>query len=221
MNAQDTANNILVDLDGERQRDLLGNSGTAPVGITPFHFNDGVNEFFVRSLRAGPPTARGRKQHAVLSFHQHVVEMQQSGRLQNDGGAENACRAHEEGAQTGEDTIRGAQIGRTLAAAIEDPQLMFDEHRLGNDGTEASWPCQPDYGDDQMNEKHDNIAHPGMLSKPEKSLIVAQFSNSPLSGRGLGQAARRCRRGQRDARPACRCKSLEKWQLAFSCPTHH
>jgi len=37
--------------------------------------------------------------------------------------------------------IRGAQIGRTLAAAIEDPQLMFDEHRLGNDGTEASWPC--------------------------------------------------------------------------------
>jgi hypothetical protein len=141
MNAQDTANNILVDLDGERQRDLLGNSGTAPVGITPFHFNDGVNEFFVRSLRAGPPAARGRKQHAVLSFHQHVVEMQQSGRLQNDGGAENACRAHEEGAQTGEDSIRGAQIGRTLAAAIENPQLMFDEHRLGNDRTEASWPC--------------------------------------------------------------------------------
>ena len=69
------------------------------------------------------------------------MEMQQRGRLQNDGGAENACRAHEKGAQTGDDTIRGAQIGRTLAAAIEDPQLMFDEHRLGNDGTEASWPC--------------------------------------------------------------------------------
>ena len=31
MNAQDTANNILVDLDGESQRDLLGNSGTTPV----------------------------------------------------------------------------------------------------------------------------------------------------------------------------------------------
>ena len=59
------------------------------------------------------------------------MEMQQSGRLQNDGGAENACRAHEKGAQSGDDTIRGAQIGRTLAAAIEDPQLMFDEHRLG------------------------------------------------------------------------------------------
>jgi hypothetical protein len=73
---------ILVDLDGESQCDLLGNSGTAPVGITPFHFNDGVDEFFVRSLRAGPPAALGREQHVVLSFHQHVVEMQQSGRLQ-------------------------------------------------------------------------------------------------------------------------------------------
>src|SRR5260370_8220997 len=55
MNAQDTANNILVDLDGERQRDLLGNSGTAPVGITPFHFNADVNQFFIRSLRSVPP----------------------------------------------------------------------------------------------------------------------------------------------------------------------
>jgi hypothetical protein len=30
-----------------------------------------------------------------------------------------------------------------------------------------------------MNEKDDDIAHPGMLSKPEKHLILAQFKNSP------------------------------------------
>ena len=42
--------------------------------------------------------------------------------------------AHEKGAQTGDDTIRRTQIGRY-------PQLMFDEDRLGNDGTEASWLC--------------------------------------------------------------------------------
>jgi hypothetical protein len=46
---------------------------------------------------------------------------------------------------------------------------MFDEHRLGNDGTEASRPRQPDDGDDQMNEKDDGIAHPGVVSKPEKT----------------------------------------------------
>jgi hypothetical protein len=47
--------------------------------------------------------------------------------------------------------------------------LLFDEQRLGNDGTEASWPCKPDDGDNQMKEKDEDIAHPGMASKPEKN----------------------------------------------------
>ena len=46
---------------------------------------------------------------------------------------------------------------------------MFDEHRFGNDGTEAARPCEPDDGDDQMKEKDDDIAHPAMVSKPEKT----------------------------------------------------
>src|SRR5580700_10837879 len=37
-NAQDTANNILVDFNAESQSNLLGNSRAAPTGITPFHF---------------------------------------------------------------------------------------------------------------------------------------------------------------------------------------
>jgi hypothetical protein len=60
-----------------------------------------------------------------------------------------------------------------LAAAIEDAQLMFDQQRLGNDGTEASRPCTPDDGDNQIKEKEkgkdEDIAHPGMVSKPEKT----------------------------------------------------
>jgi len=31
-----------------------------------------------------------------------------------------ACRVHEKGAQTGHETLCGAQVGSTLAAAIED-----------------------------------------------------------------------------------------------------
>ena len=57
MNSQHTPNNILVDVDTERQRDLLGDAGTTPVGITTFHCNDRVNEFFLRSLRARPTLA--------------------------------------------------------------------------------------------------------------------------------------------------------------------
>jgi hypothetical protein len=86
MNAQDTTNNILVDCNAESQGDLLGDSGTTPSGITPLQFNDCVDEFFIRSFRARLTPALERKQHAVLSLRQDVVEMQQSGRLQDDGG---------------------------------------------------------------------------------------------------------------------------------------
>jgi hypothetical protein len=90
MNAQDTANNILVDFNAESQRDLLGDAGTTPVRIATFQFNDCVNELLIRSFRARLAPALGRKQHAVLSFDQHLVEMQQSGRLQDDCGTETA-----------------------------------------------------------------------------------------------------------------------------------
>ena len=77
--------------------------------------------------------------------------MEQSGRLQNDGGTENACRAHEKGAQAGDDTIRGAQVGRTLAAAIKDQQLMPDQHGFGDDGTKSTRSSQSGQSDDHMN----------------------------------------------------------------------
>jgi hypothetical protein len=120
VNAQDAANNILVDFDAESQRDLLSNAWTAPSRIAPLHCDNGVNEGFLRSLRTRPVPALGRKQQVVLSLPQHTVEMEQSGRLQNDGGTENACRAHEKSAQARDDTIRATQVGRTLSATIDD-----------------------------------------------------------------------------------------------------
>jgi hypothetical protein len=142
MNAQHTADNVLVDLHTESQRDLLSNAGTTPAGITPFHCHDSLDEVFVGFLRAGPTGVPGQKQHAVLSFAQHTVEMQQSGRLPNDGGTKDSRRAHEQGTQAGDDPIRGTQVGGTLAPAIEDEQLMPDQHGLGDNGTESARPRQ-------------------------------------------------------------------------------
>jgi hypothetical protein len=152
MNRQNTPNNILVDVDAESQRDLLSDAGTTPAGIMTFHCNDDVDEVFLRALGARTTPALVREQHAVFSFPQQTVEVQQSGRLQNDGGTENACPAHEKGTPTGEDPIGGTQLRRTLAAAIEDEQLVPDQHGFGDDGAESTWPCQPGHGDDQMNE---------------------------------------------------------------------
>src|SRR6516162_10248240 len=60
MNAEDTANHILVDGNAESQGDLLGDAGTTPVAITAFQFNDGVDEFFMRSFRARRTPALAR-----------------------------------------------------------------------------------------------------------------------------------------------------------------
>ena len=48
------------------------------------------------------------------------VETQQRGWLQDDGGTQNATQVHAKGAQTGDETLSGSQVGSTLAAAIED-----------------------------------------------------------------------------------------------------
>ena len=52
-------------------------------------------------------------------------------------------------------------------------------------------PCKPDDGDSQMEEKDDDIAHPGMVSQPEKHLILAADSI-----------------GQRNANSTSKCKSF-------------
>jgi hypothetical protein len=97
----------------------------------------------------------------VLSFAQHTLETQQSGRLQNNGRTNDPCRAHKQGTQAGDDPIRGTQVGRTLAPAIEDEQLMPDQHGFGDNGTESTRPRQSGQSDDQMNEYDSEVAHSG------------------------------------------------------------
>ena len=60
-----------------------------------------------------------------------------------------ACRVQEKGAQAGNDAIGRVQVGSTLAAAIEDQQLMPEQHGFGDNGTESARPCQSGHGDDQ------------------------------------------------------------------------
>jgi hypothetical protein len=160
MNAQHTADNVLIDLHTKSQRDLLSNAAATPAGITPFHCHDCLDEVFVGSLRARPTTAPRRKQHAVLSLAEHTLETQQSGRLQKDGGTKDTRRAHEQRAQADDDPIRSTQVGCTLAPAIEYQQLMPHQHGFGDYGTETTRPRQSGQSDDQMNEYDSEVAHP-------------------------------------------------------------
>ena len=100
--------------------DVLGHLQLPSSGAVEHPTECDADEFFMRSFRARRTPALERRQYTVLSFSQHVVEMQQRGWLQDDGGTQNTRRLHEKGAQTGDETLCGAQVGSTLAAAIED-----------------------------------------------------------------------------------------------------
>ena len=80
-----------------------------------------------------------------------MVEIEQSGRLQHDSGTEDASRTYEKGAQANDDPIRRAQVGGTFAAAIQDQQLMADQHGFGDHTPETARLCQPHQRDDRMN----------------------------------------------------------------------
>jgi hypothetical protein len=70
---ENPSNHVFVDFDVEGQGDLLGDSGTAPVGITLLHLNDHMDEFCAWSFRAGLPTAfRGEQQPVLLLAHGFV-----------------------------------------------------------------------------------------------------------------------------------------------------
>jgi hypothetical protein len=53
---ENPANHVFIDLDVERQGDLLGDSWAAPARITLLHFDYRTNEFCAWSFRAGLPT---------------------------------------------------------------------------------------------------------------------------------------------------------------------
>jgi len=54
---ENPANDVFVDLDVERQGDLLRDSRTAPVGITLLQFDHQMDEVCAGSFRTGLPMA--------------------------------------------------------------------------------------------------------------------------------------------------------------------
>ena len=94
--AENPSNHVLVDLDVERPGDLLGDSRTAPAGITLLHFDDRTDEFCARSFRAGLLTAIRGEQHAVLLFAHGFVKAKQCRRFQNDCGTEQSSGTYQE-----------------------------------------------------------------------------------------------------------------------------
>jgi hypothetical protein len=84
------------------------------------------------------------------------------------------------GAQTGDNAIGRAQVGRTLASAIEDQELMPDEHRFGNHATGA-------WGLASLDGSGRN-GNAGLLAQDNTEIVTGHASKSSCDAiLGLGQ----------------------------------
>ena len=68
---------IFVDIDAERQRYDVGDSRTAELGIAPFQFDDGGDEFLRGTFRSWTPIAGVTEQAAVFTFDQRAMKFEQ------------------------------------------------------------------------------------------------------------------------------------------------
>jgi hypothetical protein len=93
---------------------------------------------------------------------------------------------------------------RTLAAAIEDEQLMPDQHGFRNNGAESARPCQSAHGDNQMKNRISKSRIPAIVSAPQNQRISAKFGNSPRTGSIRLSADRPNACGQSQASSSCR-----------------
>jgi hypothetical protein len=96
------------------------------------------------------------------------MEIQQGGRLPHNGGRENPRGSHRQRTPTSDDPVRNAEVGSALAGPLEDQQLMANEGRLGEDGGQFTGAYQANNGNDYRNEKQKDVAHRGMVPKPQK-----------------------------------------------------
>jgi len=72
--SENPSNHVFVDWDVERQSDLLGDSRTAPIGITLLHFDDRMNEIYARPFRTGLPRAIRGEEHPVVLLAQDFMK---------------------------------------------------------------------------------------------------------------------------------------------------
>jgi hypothetical protein len=73
-----------------------------------------------------------------------------------------------------------------LPGAIHDQELVFEEKRLRNDGTDAARTEQPSQDGNEMDEKNGQIAHRRMVAGRGILRNLGRNNNSPATGKEFG-----------------------------------
>jgi len=93
------------------------------------------------------------------------MKMQEGRRFQNDGGAEDCSGPHQQSTETCNDPIRKLEIGGSFPTAVQDPQLMSELHRFGDNRTKPTGLGQPKYCDEQVKQETADLTHCSIVSR--------------------------------------------------------
>jgi hypothetical protein len=72
-------------------------------------------------------------------------------------------------------------------AAVQDQKLVSDEHGLSDHATNPAWLCQPNDGDDQMEQKDQEVAHLGNRTKTCQAFFFRSSLEFAMDRRAMDQ----------------------------------
>ena len=78
-------------------------------------------------------------------------------------------------AHAGDHAISEAEVGRPFPGAIENQQLLLDEHGFGHHGTRAAGTGEPGDGRQQMEKQDGQIAHGTILTRSRNPRNAQEF----------------------------------------------
>jgi hypothetical protein len=152
MGCENSANDVLVDVDTESQGNLLGNARASPTWIALLHFNNGTNQIRAWAFRSRPRSAFCGKQKPVFSMNQSAMKVEKRRWFHRDCGSYQSSRQHKYGAQSGDKPVRGAEIRPSLSGTIQNQQLMPEQNGFGENCPHASGTNQTNKDGDDMDE---------------------------------------------------------------------
>ena len=95
----------------------------------------------------------GGEQPAVFTLHKGLVKLAQGGRTYNNRVLGHACRCHEETGQAEQKPIPSYEIEGSSTAAVENDELMFDQHRLREQSFTAPRADELGHVDEQLTKR--------------------------------------------------------------------
>ena len=107
------------------------------------------------------------------------MEVQQGRRFQHNCRTDQAGRPHEQGADSCDETIGGPKIRRSLMGSIQDQQLMLEENGFRDHRTDAARAKEPGNCGEAMNDKHEEMAHCGIVARTANARKCGRIWNSP------------------------------------------